>query len=39
MDMQAGAATLRLDFPERVTTATELRKMLVKLVGEARAKG
>jgi putative heme iron utilization protein len=39
MDMQAGAATLRLDFPDRVTTATELRKMLVKLVGEARAKG
>lgn len=38
MDMQAGGQTLRLDFPERVTTGTELRKMLVKLVGEARAK-
>lgn len=39
MDMQAGPKALRLDFPERVTTGTELRKMLVKLVGEARAKG
>ena len=38
MDMQADATTLRLDFPERVTNGTELRKMLVKLVGEARAK-
>jgi putative heme iron utilization protein len=38
MDMQAGAATLRLDFPERVTSGTELRKMLVRLAGEARAK-
>jgi len=38
MDMQAGTTTLRLDFPERVTSATELRKMLVRLVGEARAK-
>ena len=38
MDMQAGAATLRLDFPERVTGGTELRKMLVRLAGEARAK-
>jgi hypothetical protein len=37
IDMQAGNATLRLDFPERVTTANELRKMLVKLVAEARA--
>src|SRR5882757_9143383 len=37
-DMQADGKTLRLDFPERVTNATELRKMLVKLVGEARAK-
>ena len=37
MDMQAGAATLRLDFPERVTSGTELRKMLVRLAGEARA--
>jgi heme iron utilization protein len=39
MDMQAGQATLRLDFPERVTTAIGLRKMLARLVGEARAKG
>jgi putative heme iron utilization protein len=36
MDMQAGGVTLRLDFPERVTSATELRKMLVRLAGEAR---
>src|SRR6266571_270534 len=35
MDMQAGSATLRLDFPERVTSGTELRKMLVRLAGEA----
>src|SRR5712672_3580585 len=39
MDMQAGDETLRLDFPERVTSGTELRRMLVKLVGEARGKG
>ena len=39
MDMQAGAATLRLDVPERVTSGTALRKMLVRLAGEARAKG
>jgi putative heme iron utilization protein len=39
MDMQAGATALRLDFPERVTSGTALRKMLVRLVGEARAKG
>jgi len=38
LDMQAGSATLRLDFPERVTGPGELRKMLVRLVGEARAK-
>jgi len=30
--------TLRLDFPERVTGPGELRKMLVKLADEARAK-
>jgi len=29
-------ATLRLDFPERVTGPGELRKMLVKLADEAR---
>ena len=39
MDMQAERRTLRLDFPERVTNGTELRKMLVRLAGEARAKG
>ena len=38
MDMQAGSATLRLDFPERVTSGLELRKMLVRLAGEAREK-
>jgi putative heme iron utilization protein len=38
MDMQAGAQTLRLDFPERVTNGTALRKMLVRLAAEARAK-
>ena len=38
MDMQAGTTTLRLDFPERVTSGTALRKMLVRLAGEARAK-
>jgi hypothetical protein len=39
IDMQAHSATLRLDFPERVTSAVGLRKMLVRLAGEARAKG
>src|SRR5450631_766111 len=39
IDMQAGPTTLRLDFPERVTGPGELRKMLVRLAGEARAKG
>ena len=39
MDMQEGTRTLRLDFPERVTSGTALRKMLVRLAGEARAKG
>jgi putative heme iron utilization protein len=39
LDLQAGAKTLRLDFPERVTGPGELRKMLVKLAGEARANG
>ena len=38
MDLQAGMATLRLDFPERVTGGGDLRKMLVRLAGEARAK-
>src|SRR6476646_3779366 len=39
MDMQAGSATLRLDFPERVASAMALRKMLVRLAGEALSKG
>src|ERR1700688_4054016 len=38
LDLQAGAITLRLDFRARVTGPGELRKMLVKLAGEARAK-
>jgi heme iron utilization protein len=38
IDMQAGAATLRLDFPDRVTGPGELRKMLVRLASGARAK-
>jgi hypothetical protein len=37
IDLQADAKILRLDFPERVTAPAELRKMLVKLAGEARA--
>jgi len=39
IDMQAGKTTLRLDFPERVKTPSELRKMLVQLAERARAKG
>jgi putative heme iron utilization protein len=38
LDMQADAMTLRLEFPVRVTAPGELRKMLVKLAEEARAK-
>jgi heme iron utilization protein len=38
-DLALGDATLRLPFPERVTTGLALRKTLVALVGEARAKG
>jgi heme iron utilization protein len=36
LDLQAGAATLRLDFPQRVTGPEALRKMLVQLADEAR---
>ncbi len=36
--MQDGQTALRLDFPERVESGTALRKMLVRLAGEARAK-
>jgi hypothetical protein len=39
IDLQAGTTTLRLDFPERVTGPGELRKVLVRLANEARAKG
>ena len=39
LDMQAGDVWLRLDFPERVTGPVELRKMLVTLANDARAKG
>ena len=39
LDLQAGTDTLRLDFPERVTGPGDLRKMLVRLAGEARARG
>src|SRR5450759_714601 len=39
VDLQAGTTTLRLDFPERVTGPGELRNMLVRLAGEARANG
>src|ERR1700704_2313752 len=38
LDMQADDQVLRLEFPERVTGPDELRKMLVRLVEEARAK-
>jgi heme iron utilization protein len=38
IDLVADGATLRLDFPERVTTSGGLRKMLVRLAEEARAK-
>lgn len=38
IDLQAGGKTLRLDFPERVASPGELRKALVKLADEARAK-
>jgi heme oxygenase (biliverdin-IX-beta and delta-forming) len=38
IDLQAGTTALRLDFPERVTGPGELRRMLVRLADEARAK-
>jgi putative heme iron utilization protein len=38
IDMQAGTMTLRLDFPEKVIAPGELRKILVKLAEQARAK-
>jgi heme iron utilization protein len=36
MDMQAGAKTLRLDFPERIVTPAALRQVLKELAGQAR---
>jgi heme iron utilization protein len=38
IDLQADNRTLRLDFPKRVTSPGELRKVLVRLADEARAK-
>jgi heme oxygenase (biliverdin-IX-beta and delta-forming) len=38
LDMMADGKTLRLEFPERVASPSELRKMLVRLADEARAK-
>ncbi|WP_298259084.1 DUF2470 domain-containing protein [Bradyrhizobium sp.] len=37
IDLQAANRVLRLDFPERVTSPGELRKMLVRLAEQARA--
>lgn len=36
LDLACGDATLRLPFPERVTTAQQLRKVVVDLAGHAR---
>jgi putative heme iron utilization protein len=36
LDLALGDATLRLPFPERVTTAAQLRKVLVDLAAKAR---
>jgi heme iron utilization protein len=38
IDLRAGSRVLRLDFPVRVTGPGELRKMLVQLAEQARAK-
>ena len=37
IDMQAGAVTLRLDFPRRIVTAAALRQVLKELADQARA--
>src|SRR3982074_2948697 len=37
IDMQAGNATLRLDFPRRIVTAAALRQVLKQLADQARA--
>jgi hypothetical protein len=36
MDMQAGAKTLRLEFPRRIVTPAALRKVLQELAEQAR---
>jgi heme oxygenase (biliverdin-IX-beta and delta-forming) len=36
IDLQTGSRTLRLDFPQRVTTPGDLRKMLARLAEQAR---
>jgi hypothetical protein len=38
IELQAGAKTLRLDFPERVRGPGDMRRMLVRLADEARAR-
>ena len=37
LDLTDGAATLRLDFPRRIATPGDLRKILVELAAQARA--
>jgi putative heme iron utilization protein len=37
IDMQAGAVTLRLDFPRRIVTAAALRQVLKELADQGRA--
>jgi hypothetical protein len=37
IDMQAGTATLRLDFPRRIATSAALRQTLKQLADQARA--
>ncbi len=37
MDLQAGATTLRLDFPRRIVTPAALRQVLKQLADQARA--
>jgi heme iron utilization protein len=37
IDMQAGSATLRLDFPHRIVTPAALRQILKQLADQARA--
>jgi hypothetical protein len=37
LDLQAGARTLRLNFPERIATAAELRDVLKRMADQARS--